>query len=185
MFKLSEWHSGIIDDHPYAVEVVKICNQLIEGIRKVENYKIVEVGCGIGDIIASISCSNRNKIGLDIDKKIIKAAKIIHPFVSFYIGSFNNICNQKIAILVAVNFLHVINDMEVLFCFKNLVRKNDIKYIIVDKVQKKAYKFEHDYDAIMRECGYSLYKKSKRFCASQNSSRWILTYRKMEGLHDK
>lgn len=180
LFALEEWHITPFNEKIYAIEIVQYINWLLSRYPILRNYKIVEIGCGLGDIISNIRICNKNKMGIDVESNAIKVAHIMHPFIEFDIGSFDNVENEKIGVLIAVNFLHLLDEQTVLNIFFNVTRRNRIKYIIVDKVQKPAYKYEHDYNAIMQRCGYKLYHKSRRYEAYKNSSRWILTYCKVQ-----
>lgn len=51
-------------------------------INKREIRSIVEVGCGLGDIISNIRMLSKRKcekIGIDREKNVLKAAEIFHP----------------------------------------------------------------------------------------------------------
>ncbi len=94
-FKFDEWHIATANDRLYVRFVVDSVNKMnISG-------KVVEVGCGLGDVLSKIN--SRDKEGYDISTNVIRAAKFIHPLLKTYVGSFENIINKSIEILIAVN----------------------------------------------------------------------------------
>ena len=52
IFGFGEWHLIPYEDKEYAQDVVQQLNKYLEGIN--EDVYIVEVGCGLGDIIKRI-----------------------------------------------------------------------------------------------------------------------------------
>jgi hypothetical protein len=66
---------------------------------------VVEVGCGLGGILSRVRAHYR--WGLDIDSAAIAAARFIHGrSARFLIGSFEQLPDGEIDVLLAVNWLH-------------------------------------------------------------------------------
>ena len=148
----------------------------------VYSKKIIEVGCGLGDIISSVKIKNTEKIGYDLSAKVIRIAKIIHPNCKFNVGSFNEINNEKIAVLIAVNFLHGFDEHTIEEWFNYVIQNNDIDMIVVDKVQTPPYEYSHDYEVLFNKMGYRLSHKSHGFFAWEWSRRHILIFKKDENI---
>lgn len=181
IFGFNIWHITPYSERPYAKGMVKDINYMLDKSPQRRNSYIVEVGCGLGDIISGIRADRKWKLGLDVDKKVIRAAKIAHPGNRFMTGSFSNLHHKKIRFLIAVNFLHTLDGQTVEHLLGDVIKENQIQYIVVDKVESPAYQYAHDYDAIMCRNGYVLYKKSKRYEAYKRSSRWILIFKRDKG----
>lgn len=171
VLKFDVWHLASDDERPYVSYLVREVNSLnLDG-------KVVEVGCGLGDIISNVE--TEDKMGCDIDKRVIIAAHMLHPRVRFYVGSFGGIVDQKISVLIAVNFLHNLNRSELKREFKRLIKRNDVDMIVVDSVPSPPYAYSHDYQAFFAGEGYSLYKKSRGF-AAMCGRRYLLFFKKQK-----
>ncbi len=180
IFKFDKWHISSIKERDYAMYLVKYINDNLYDL--VYSKKIIEVGCGLGDIISSVKIKNTEKIGYDLSAKVIRIAKIIHPNCKFNVGSFNEINNEKIAVLIAVNFLHGFDEHTIEEWFNYVIQNNDIDMIVVDKVQTPPYEYSHDYEVLFNKMGYRLSHKSHGFFAWEWSRRHILIFKKDENI---
>lgn len=178
IFKFDKWHISSIKERDYAMYLVKYINDNLYDLAY--SKKIIEVGCGLGDIISSVKIKNTEKIGYDLSAKVIRIAKIIHPNCKFNVGSFNEINNEKIAVLIAVNFLHGFDEHTIEEWFNYVIQNNDINMIVVDKVQTPPYEYSHDYEVLFNKMGYRLFHKSHGFFAWEWSRRHILIFKKDE-----
>src|SRR4051812_38759212 len=66
------WHTYALADRNYALEIIKYCN----GLSK--RGSVIEIGCGLGDIIRNIDFSK--KLGCDIDPRVLSGARILGLF---------------------------------------------------------------------------------------------------------
>ena len=180
IFKFDKWHISSIKERDYAMYLVKYINDNLYDL--VYSKKIIEVGCGLGDIISSVKIKNTEKIGYDLSAKVIRIAKIIHPNCKFNVGSFNEINNEKIAVLIAVNFLLCFDEHTIEVWFNYVIQNNDIDMIVVDKVQTPPYEYSHDYEVLFNKMGYRLSHKSHGFFAWEWSRRHILIFKKDENI---
>lgn len=175
LLNFAQWHVDPWFDRPYSLKVIKMVNNILENDVNMKDAHVAETGCGMGDIISHIKTKNR--LGIDIEKSVIRGARLAHPFVHFIQGSFDKVPNNT-KILMAVGFLFTIEPDELIRSIDPLLKnKNEIEYIIVDKVPSPPYKFEHDFDKIFGNYGYEAYKKSQGFVA-MDARRYILVYRK-------
>jgi SAM-dependent methyltransferase len=144
MFQFDTWHITPLMCKQYAKEIIKYCNN-----NPIRN-SIVEIGCGLGDILRNVHY--KNKKGYDIDQNVLKAAR----FLSFWKKERNNTFSififpndkleDKYDIIVMVNWIHNIQP--------NILKENIEKYflynlnqdgsIIIDTVQDNEYKVNHD-----------------------------------------
>ena len=75
-----KWHLSNFKERTYVLSTVNRINELIQD-GKVSSGTVLEIGCGLGDIISSIRW--QNKLGYDVDK--ILAARILHPGMRFQV----------------------------------------------------------------------------------------------------
>ena len=180
IFRFHKWHQIPIEQRPYSVEVIKWCNQLLK--KESEKGKsIIEIGCGLGDILAKIDTRKINKVGYDIDEKVIKAAKLLHPKIKFQVENFApNIIEQEILILITVNFLYSLDSKTVEKQFHKIISNNNIKYIITEIMYPATqnYPYSHNMDTILGNDYICIKKRS--FAAAEHSSRFILLYKRKE-----
>lgn len=182
IFKFHKWHMTPVELRPYGIEVIKWCNRLLRRGRDANGGKVIEVGCGLGDILAKIHVKKEAKRGYDIDEKVIRAAKVIHPGIQFQVEKFApDIRGERIFIFIAVNFLYEIDSRTVEESFKKLIADNDIQYIITEMMYPSTqnYPYSHDMNKILGS-NYTCVKK-RGFSAAENSRRYILLYAKNGG----
>lgn len=136
-FRFDRWHV-YGSSQPKYVRVVSECvNQLGT------NLKIVEVGCGLGNIISKVN--SRSKIGFDSDENVIRAALFIQKFrpnrkkVDFRYGSFFDAKFLSVDVLITVNWIHNI-PIETLYKELSYFTKRGTK-VVVDGVEN--YKYFH------------------------------------------
>jgi len=180
IFHFAVWHTAPIQEREYAKHIAYKVGCLAADMPfdvVGGGYEIVEIGCGLGDIIANINYPQGSKIGYDISPEAIRAARFIHPQCKFDVGTFSDVAGHKIAILIAVNFLHAIEISEVENMFNALLSKNDVRMIVVDQVQNPPYQYLHDYVKLLGKFGYSL-SSFRGFEAWKGSRRKVLYFKK-------
>lgn len=174
IFQFNQWHTATIYEREYAMWLSKKVNSLLSGGS---HGQIIEVGCGLGDILSEIHLPNHQKTGYDIEENVIKALKFAHPGLHGKVGSLNNIKNQTIDILIAVNWLHALDDDWFQRNMAYVVKHNHINRIIVDTVPTPPYAYSHDYIEFFKEYGYVLETKSRGF-RCMGGMRHILIFKK-------
>lgn len=180
VFGFHKWHTIPIEQRPYCMEVIKWCNQLLRN-ELGKGKSIVEIGCGLGDILAKIDAKESVKVGYDIDEKVIKAARILHPKTKYKVETFApDIFEQEILILITVNFLYCMDSNTVEKQFKKIISNNNIRYIITEIMYPTTpnYPYSHNMDRILGN-NYTCIKK-RSFAAAEHSRRFILLYKKKE-----
>ena len=150
---------------PYKKQVVDIVNSL----HKMD--VAVEVGCGLGDILAKTNIKNR--IGIDIDQKVIDCASVLRPNLNFYSGGLEDVdkyIKKKDIVMIAINFTHNIYFDDLVCNFSKVINKDSQNcYIIVDiiKPNVKNYKYKHTIDD---------YEKYFKVCSSIDSVDEVRTF---------
>ena len=175
IYKLKPWHDDPLNAKPYAAYIVKNINSRIEE----ENIRsVVEIGCGLGDIIGNINL-HRGKIGYDITRETVKCARLLHPTTSFQVGSYDSVQVGKIDLLIIAGVLHRISDEELSKWFNCLKKNNDIKEICVDTQLRATsdYPCVHEYHKIIGN-EYHLINRSRGFMTIGNNRRYIEFYKK-------
>jgi len=147
LFRFDYWHVGAAYHlKPYKKQVVDIVNSISPDV-------VVEVGCGLGDILSRTSA--RNKVGIDLDLNVIKAAKFIHRKIYFICGSLNRLDDvvfesnvSDIDILVMCNWLHNVEFNEIKKSIHDLQSKVSVKYLLIDVINAdvNGYKYKHTLD---------------------------------------
>lgn len=153
--KFEEWHLSVIEERPYAL----YCIQLINSIQM--HKTVVEIGCGVGDLLSKIK--SEYKRGYDVSYKVIEAGRQLFPQLELEVGSFNTVKEKNIDVLIAVNFMHRLEENVLLYNFQCMLRNSYVKYILVDFVESMAYKYNHDYNRLFGLLGYKLVHESRRF----------------------
>jgi len=176
-YNFGEWHDISFFDKQYAIDIVDFINCL----ATLENWKenAVEIGCGIGDIIGNLKM--RKKTGIDCSEEALRCLKNQYPTVDCILGSFEQIDKivGKVDVLIAVNFIHGIAPDELKRNLDRILKKCDVKCIVLDCVKGEGYKYFHNpYDL----CGndYVRIARSKVYPAAHNSERWIEYWRKKD-----
>ncbi len=178
IFKFDAWHLTPADERPYAQCAIRKVNSILQ--KEDIKGEIIEIGCGLGDIIAGISYSKGTRTGYDVGKNVIRAAKFAHPAVNFKCGSFADINNKEIGIVIAVGFMHEIENKELCIMLDTFIANNDIDRIMVDTVPSPPYQYAHNYDEIMEHAGYYREWKSHSFAAGGGSRRYLLIYKNLK-----
>lgn len=177
LFKFHKWHMTPVEERPYGMVVIKWCNRILMKDQNLKRKTIVEIGCGLGDILAKIDAPRENKTGYDIDEKAIRAAKIAHPGIRFQVGRFApDIRGKYISILICVNFLYSLDTENVRKEFQRLVLNNDIQYILTETMCPVTpnYPYSHDMDEILGSDYTQI--KQRSFEAAERSRRYMLLY---------
>ena len=138
-FKVDNWHIQTpFHCRSYKQKIVNISNNL-------KLSSVVEVGCGVGDIISRIKADT--KYGFDIEPRVIKLAKFLDKKTNYEEGSFSNFnkLTHAVDMLIAINWLHGFdkNFIENQFLKRDMISR--IKYIFVDKVSKVGAEC-HDFE---------------------------------------
>lgn len=141
-FGFDKWHSGAnYANRPYKKVVVDLANSLNPEI-------VVELGCGLGDIIARIRA--RTRFGVDPDPSVIRAARFLHPSgVEWIVGGAAAVPHiapgERISCFLAIGWIHFITPEELAAALTPLFDRTD--YFILDKFNYDLQpgRFDHDF----------------------------------------
>lgn len=174
ILKLNEWQTSLLEERPYAQEIVRGLTYLL---RDSDEIRIIEVGVGIGEIIANVSKSKKKieRIGFDINKSNIIAGRIMNPNVKFKVGTFSDVNCGHIDALIMVNFIHSISPDLLRAQITSLLSKNNVKMFVIDTFVNHTnteYTFSHSGNELFGE-KYILKKRSRGFVAAHGARRYI------------
>lgn len=134
-----DWHLNPINDYAF-----DIADYIAESASKANTVKtVVEVGCGLCNILGNEKLNICKRIGIDMRESIINANKEIWgDKIEFQIGTFDSLKGMNIDYLISVNFLHGIPPKELSDIYQRLFSNNNIQYYIADEVTGN-YTYEH------------------------------------------
>ena len=182
VMRLSEWQDTALVDKKYACCTLAMVNELLKK-EKYQNGSIVEVGCGLGDIIGNIDTNYIKKIGLDINNRIVIASRILYLNKKnnhFIHGGFERIrLFDNIHILIMVNVLHIIHPNDVKEGLRCVLSSQGIDYIIMDEIRGDIshYQYEQNGEQILNEFGYEKEYVSRKLKAAGSAYRTINVYK--------
>jgi trans-aconitate methyltransferase len=85
MSSIHVWKTELYDNKlAYVSDFGKGVVELLNPIRE---EKILDLGCGTGDLAHEISKSEANVTGMDLSAEMIEKAKIKYPNINFYVGN--------------------------------------------------------------------------------------------------
>lgn len=139
LFGFPPWHmSSPTSRRAYRRGVAMLAN----GLRP---RCVVEVGCGLGSILSRVSAAER--IGYDVDRAVLRAARLRHGrAVTFREGSFDDVEEPAIDVLIAVNWLHDFAPDQVAAWLRPLLPKT--RHVLMDRVEPTSplpYRHHHDF----------------------------------------
>ena len=139
--------------------------------------RVIEVGCGLGDVIGSVSDCKYSRIGIDNSKRVVLGAKIMHPGIVFKKGDYKDVRGLNIGCLILVNFLHFISPQHVCEMIEYLNKNNTILMIAVDRIcnsDYSEYPYEHDFESLLK--GYYIIYRSRILTAAHGAGRYLEVY---------
>lgn len=178
LYDFGAWHTEPINERPYAQEIVKMLNKRIDGNKFNKNAPIVEVGCGLGDIIGSIKWKY-GKIGYDISEEVLKGASLLHPDIKFYNGTFADINCGEINCLIMVNFIHMIPCDKLKKNIDIVLKNNRVEMFVLDTItdnEGTVYEYSHNGKYLFNG-KYKMVRKSEIFPCVQGAKRHIEYWR--------
>lgn len=126
---IDQWHLIPKEQKPYCSEIVDYI------LEKKTDGSIVELGCGLCDIIGDKRLEKFQRYGLDVDRDVIEEAKLHFPDIDLKCGSFEDLeIKNKLSFFLTVNFLHAISTEELREILERVFSENQINYYIADEV---------------------------------------------------
>lgn len=161
VFGFDRWHARSPDSaRPYRAQLAGIVNRLRPSC-------VVEVGCGLGGILARIHAEARH--GYDHDPAAIRAARFLHHDINFTVGGFENIDEKRIDVLIAVNWIHGASPVQIEQWFAQLLPRTG--FLLVDTVAAgtDGYPYFHDFQFLENKATKTVFE-----CAAEPHRHFIL-----------
>lgn len=149
-FRYPKWHDLSLIECEYAQHIVKHLN------KKKSRTKVLEVGCGLGNILRNLDFEE--KIGVDIDNKVLKAFRLLNYFslrntqITLVNSDVESLpVYEKCDAIILVNWIHEIDQVTLITYIDKLYYRylNDGGELIFDTVAKKSYKHNHSIEAVI------------------------------------
>ena len=143
LFGFDRWHAAApYACRPYKGVVVELANALHPAVA-------VELGCGLGDIISRVSAADR--VGIDADARVIRAARFLHRGGRWVHGEGSCVLSlfpgpRLIDCLIMVNWIHRLSPEELARLVLPLLART--RYLILDAVDAGALqpdRHRHDF----------------------------------------
>ena len=170
------WHlNATFYSRKYKSKVLRIYNFFDNEIDNV-----IEIGCGSGELINRLR--NSNKLGIDIDKNVLKLCRRIHPkldtvcldiisdfqSIEKHINKFNN---QKQIFIIMVNWLHNYSNDEAKLLIKKLLSFKKEIILLVDIYERSQFSIKSD-------------NKVKHNFSDMNAIKWFYDFPFIDEVRD-
>lgn len=171
-FGFHPWHRSPKEHRKYALDLIDLLGRQIDpgGI-------VVEIGCGLGEIIRTISMQRKDITAraYDISTEVLSAARYLDKSgrVTYQNGSFEAVKEQKIDYLITVNFIHILDAPTLSSAYAGICEAKEIKHIVCDTVLSDSYTYNHDMEKILPP-QYKLIYKSPPYL----SQRYLMVFQK-------
>lgn len=130
----------------------KYINCIVDYVDRNNFNTIVEIGCGLGDVLRRVKKGRR--IGLDCDRRVINAAKfieIINPVANNKIqyqtfDFFTDKVNIKCDLLIMCNWIHAVPALLLKPKLEEILKSalTESGVIIIDTVNNPKYQYCHE-----------------------------------------
>lgn len=138
------WHATApFECRPYKAEVIRLAD-------RVRVTSVLEIGCGLGDIISRIDADRR--VGVDIDESVVFTAQKLYgshcKFVVADLSDVENIrkqCEEGVDLLVMVNWPHLFPWFKLSEHIRNIIDQIGVRYLIIDGINSsvQGYAYYH------------------------------------------
>jgi cyclopropane fatty-acyl-phospholipid synthase-like methyltransferase len=149
IFRFDAWHVGHAGE-AYARRVVEFLN----GWAPADRGAVVEIGCGLGDILRRLRF--RTRLGLDRDPRVLAAARFLalltgHWRLAFRVFDFPEAAlDGRYHAIVLVNWIHEVAPERLRTALRAYYAAHlePGGAIIVDTVRDPAYTYNHEIEAL-------------------------------------
>ena len=151
-YKFDYWHaSASWYCRPYKKQVVELASS-------VSPEAVMEIGCGLGDIISRIKAQKR--FAFDIDAHVIDAAKKLRSDIIFENVSLFDTQKlidivdptQQVDLLLMVNWPHNVSFDDIFSCVNKIKLNLGLRYLIIDEIKQGniGFKYNHSSEFLLK-----------------------------------
>lgn len=167
LFKFERWHTSPLENREYAMDIIKLVNK-----NETKNV-VLEIGCGLGDIIGSLDFKNR--LFYDYSENALNAAKFMQLFSNlknkpkdFYevFDIFSDKVDESIEcnVVIMVNWIHAYDSSLLAPKIDNLIKNNMhskglLVFDIISDADNKHFKnktFHHKVGDLINEANFDI-----------------------------
>jgi hypothetical protein len=140
IYRLDPWHVRTpAAARPYRATVAEMVNALHPEV-------VVEVGCGLGYVLAPVRA--RQRYGYDVDGHVIRAARLLRGRrIAFIQGELSAVSQPRIDVLILVNWIHALSPAALEAALRPLLGRT--RYLVLDAIDPDApgssYRHRHDF----------------------------------------
>lgn len=168
-YDLDPWHKS-----PY--ELRRYAQIAAESVNELEGKCVVEVGCGLGEILRHINAPK--KYGYDLDSRVIEAVKVItskEKNIQYFAGGLQDVNVSDANVLLTIGWMHGMQEKALKELYGEFLNKNKVKNVVVDvKIIENQKK---DFTKILP---LEYHCVSRKKCVAEESEIWIETYERGE-----
>jgi SAM-dependent methyltransferase len=142
VYGFHRWHAGA----SYASRTYKA--RTVALVESLKPETVVEIGCGLGEILARTSAKKR--FGFDQDPAVIAAARVLHGrSVSFHLAALAapariaEIVAGPIDVLIMVNWPHELSIDEIDAALRRLTESTAVSYLVIDAIAEHLEGYQH------------------------------------------
>jgi hypothetical protein len=146
IYRFDPWHiGGNYYSRPYKVRVISLA-------ERDDPQTVVEIGAGLCDIISRVRAGQR--VGLDLDDKVLKAARHLVPGdvklatanfldADSVVGALQATGVRMIDCLILVNWIHMISIDEIESVLDRVAQAVPIRRILFDAIKTDTTGYRH------------------------------------------
>ena len=140
-YRFDTWHIS-----PY--ELRKYVQVVAEYVSDKQADVVIDIGCGLGELLRHTKAKRR--IGLDLSREVIEAAAVLGGDISYITGSFEHVeVFEPIDYLITLNFMHGGTNEAWVPHYTDVIRRNDIRHLIVDTVPDNGASHRLEFEKIL------------------------------------
>lgn len=150
-FGFNRWHVR----SPFPRRAYKA--RVVEMINSFSPETVVEIGCGLGEIVSRTKA--RNRFGFDLEAAVIAAAGRPHgPSAVFQQGDLRlpgeiaRAVRRPIDVLVAVNWPHMLPYDDLAHALREFAANLPVSILVIDTIrpERSGYEYHHTIDDLRR-----------------------------------
>jgi SAM-dependent methyltransferase len=136
-YRFSNWHaSAPYECRPYKAEVVALANTVDPAV-------VLEIGCGLGEIISRVNCDSR--YGVDLDAAVLEGARFLHGNACrFAVGSLSDgdalfqFVRDRVDLLILVNWPHRLSWPDLSSAVEKVIHGLGARYVLIDGIRPEV-----------------------------------------------